>query len=205
MAAYQNRVNEKSTFRPSAPRLMEQVREVPRYHRYGKRAEEAYVRWIKGFIYFHNKQHPKDMGKADIEACLSHLAVNKNVAASTQNQAFNALLFLYRKVLDLPFANDIAPVRSKKPVRLPVVPSQAEAGRLLACMSDESGLMARIMYDAFVKRHQTRPWTGAQSNGLQRKSLLCKESENRVFRFPWSKKATDGLFTTSSCMAAVYA
>jgi hypothetical protein len=52
--------------------------------------------------------------------------------------------------------------------------------------------------DAFVKRHQTRPWTGAQINGLQRKPLICKESENRVFRFPWSKKATDGLFTTSS-------
>jgi len=146
LAAYQNKVNEKSTFRPSAPKLMDQVREVLRYHHYGKRTEEAYVRWIKGFIYFHNKQHPKDMGKAEIEAYLSHLAVNKNVAASTQNQAFNALLFLYKQVLDLPFADDIAPIRSKKPVRLPVVLSQQEVTRLLDCMSDESGLMARIMY-----------------------------------------------------------
>jgi len=146
LAAYQNKVNEKSTFRPSAPRLMDQVREVLRYHHYGKRTEEAYVRWIRGFIYFHNKQHPKDMGKADIEAYLSYLAVEQNVAASTQNQAFSALLFLYKQVLDLPFADDIAPIRSKKPVRLPVVLSQAEVVRLLACMSDESGLMARIMY-----------------------------------------------------------
>jgi len=146
LAAYQNKVNEKSTFRPSAPRLMDQVREVLRYHHYGKRTEEAYVRWIRGFIYFHNKQHPKDMGKADIEAYLSYLAVEQNVAASTQNQAFSALLFLYKQVLDLPFADDIAPIRSKKPVRLPVVLSQQEIVRLLACMSDESGLMARIMY-----------------------------------------------------------
>lgn len=146
MASYQNKVNKKSTFRPTAPRLMDQVREVLRYHHYGKRTEEAYVRWIKGFIYFHNKQHPKDMGKADIEAYLSDLAVHKNVAASTQNQAFNALLFLYKQVLDLSFTDDIAPIRSKKPVRLPVVLSQNEVVRLLANMSDESGLMARMMY-----------------------------------------------------------
>lgn len=146
MASYQNKVNKKSTFRPTASRLMDQVREVLRYHHYGKRTEEAYVRWIKGFIYFHNKQHPKDMGKADIEAYLSDLAVHKNVAASTQNQAFNALLFLYKQVLDLSFTDDIAPIRSKKPVRLPVVLSQNEVVRLLANMSDESGLMARMMY-----------------------------------------------------------
>jgi len=146
LATYKNKVNEKSTFRPSAPRLMDQVREVLRYHHYGKRTEEAYVRWIRGFIFFHNKRHPKDMGKAEIEAYLSYLAVDQNVAASTQNQAFSALLFLYKQVLDLPFADDIAPIRSKKPVRLPVVLSQAEVIRLLDCMSDESGLMARIMY-----------------------------------------------------------
>jgi len=146
LASYRNKVNEKSTFRPSAPRLMDQVREVLRYHHYGKRTEEAYVRWIKGFIYFHNKQHPKDMGKADIEAYLSHLAVHQHVAASTQNQAFNALLFLYKQVLDLPFADDIAPIRSKKAPRLPVVLSQKEVAHLLGCMSDESGLMARVMY-----------------------------------------------------------
>lgn len=146
MATYRNKVNEKSVFRPSAPRLMDQVREVLRYHHYGKRTEEAYMRWIKGFICFHNKQHPKDMGKAEIEAYLSHLAVKQHVAASTQNQAFNGLLFLYKQVLDLPFADDIAPVRSQKPVRLPVVLSQNEIVRLLDCMSDESGLMARIMY-----------------------------------------------------------
>ena len=146
MASYQNKVNQKSTFRPTALRLMDQVREVLRYHHYGKRTEETYVRWIKGFIYFHNKRHPKEMGKPEVEAYLSHLAVNRNVAASTQNQAFNALFFLYKQVLDLPFADDIAPVRSKKPVRLPVVLSRDEVSRLLQAMDGDTGLMARIMY-----------------------------------------------------------
>jgi len=68
LSSYQNKVNQKSTFRPTAPRLLDQVREVLRYHHYGKRTEEAYVRWIKGFIFFHDKTHPKDMGKAEIAA-----------------------------------------------------------------------------------------------------------------------------------------
>jgi len=143
---YPTQVNKKSKFRPTATRLMDQVREVLRYHHYGRKTELAYVRWIKGFIYFHNKQHPKDMGKYEIEAYLSHLAVHQHVAASTQNQAFNALLFLYKQVLDLPFADDIAPVRSKKPVRLPVVLSVAETSQLLGLMKGETALMARMMY-----------------------------------------------------------
>lgn len=146
MPRYPSRVNPDSKFRPVSVRLMDQIREVLRYHHYGHRTEEAYIRWIRGFIYFHNKRHPREMGKAELEAYLSHLAVEKNVAASTQNQAFNALLFLYRQVLDLPFAEEIAPVRSKKPVRLPVVLSRDEVARLLGEMRGENALMARMMY-----------------------------------------------------------
>jgi len=143
---YPSKVNEKSTFRPTSVRLMDQVREVLRYHHYGRKTELAYVRWIKGYIYFHNKQHPKDMGKREIEAYLSDLAVNQHVAASTQNQAFSALLFLYKQVLNLPFAENISAIRSKKPVRLPVVLSVAETARLFKQMQGENALMARIMY-----------------------------------------------------------
>jgi len=125
---------------------MDQVREVLRYHHYGRKTELAYVHWIKGYIYFHRKQHPKDLGKHEIEAFLSDLAVNRHVAVSTQNQAFNALLFLYKQVLDLPFADDISATRSKKPVRLPVVLSVAETSLLLGHMKGEKSLMARIMY-----------------------------------------------------------
>ncbi|MDQ6955043.1 MAG: site-specific integrase [Mariprofundaceae bacterium] len=91
MTSYPNKVKDNATFRPSSLRLTDQVVEVLRYHHYGKRTEQAYVRWINNYIYFHHKQHPKEMGKTEIEAYLSHLAVEKNVAASTQNQAFNAL------------------------------------------------------------------------------------------------------------------
>jgi len=146
MPSYPGKVNKKPTFRPRSVRLMDQVREVMRYHHYSHRTEETYVRWIKGFIYFHNKRHPKDMGKAEIEAYLSHLAVNRHVAISTQNQAFNALLFLYKQVLALPFADNIDAVRSKKPIRLPVVLSMEETGKLLSLMKGETRLMARIMY-----------------------------------------------------------
>jgi len=144
--SHQPRVNQDSTFRPKSERLMDQVREVMRYHHYGRRTEEAYSRWIKGFILFHNKRHPKEMGKAEIEAYLSHLAVEKSVAASTQNQAFNALLFLYKQVLNLPFVEDVSAIRSKKPVRLPVVLSRDEVALLLKQMSGETLLMARLMY-----------------------------------------------------------
>jgi len=140
--------NKRSTdgFLPKSERLLDQVSEVMRYHHYGRRTEEAYVYWIKQFIYFHNKQHPKDMGKDEIERFLSHLAVVKDVAASTQNQAFNALLFLYKKVLNLAFADDIAAIRVKKAPRLPVVLSCDEMVRLLGNMRGDTALMARVMY-----------------------------------------------------------
>jgi len=125
---------------------MDQVREVLRYHHYGRKTELAYVRWIKGYIYFHHKRHPKDMGKHEIEVYLSDLAVHQHVAASTQNQAFNALLFLYKQVLDLPFADDISAIRAKKRVRLPVVLSVKEVGLLFKHMQGINLLMARIMY-----------------------------------------------------------
>jgi len=146
LPSYPSKVNEKSKFRPTSVRLMDQVREVLRYHHYGRKTELAYVHWIKGYIYFHHKRHPKDMGKEEIEAYLSHLAVNRHVAVSTQNQAFNALLFLYKQVLDLPFADDISAIRSKKPVRLPVVLSVTETSLLLENMKGENSLMARMMY-----------------------------------------------------------
>ncbi len=133
-------------FRPSSPRLLDQVREVMRYHHYSLRTEDAYVSWIKQYILFHNKQHPKDLGKADIERFLSFLATDRKVAASTQNQAFNALLFLYKQVLGLPFAENIAAIRSKRPPRLPVVLSREEVASLLGIMRGGAALMARVMY-----------------------------------------------------------
>ncbi|MEO1888708.1 MAG: integron integrase [Cycloclasticus sp.] len=133
-------------FKPQSKKLLDQVVEVMRYHHYSIRSEESYVRWIKQFILFNNKRHPSEMGKAEIERFLSHLVINKNVAVSTQSQALNAIVFLYKQVLDLPVAQDLSPVKSKKALRIPVVLSVGEVSQLLSCMSGINLLMAKLMY-----------------------------------------------------------
>jgi site-specific recombinase XerD len=116
----------------SGPRLLDQVRDVIRVKHYSIRTEYSYLDWIKRYILFHKKRHPKEMGADEVTSFLTHLAVQRNVSASTQNQALAALLFLYRDVLriDLPWMKDIT--RAKKPARLPVVFSRDEVKRLLA-------------------------------------------------------------------------
>ncbi len=94
-------------------KLLDKVRVRIRLKGYSIRTEKSYVSWIKRFILFHNKRHPQEMGKPEIEAFLSHLVMRLNVAASTQNQAFNALLFLYNQVLDVDMPEDINACRSK--------------------------------------------------------------------------------------------
>lgn len=104
---------------PSEPKLLDRVRAVIRTLHYSIRTEQAYVDWIRRFILFHKKRHPKDMGKEEIEAFLSHLAVEGRVSASTQSQAKSALLFLYQKVLkmEVDWLKDV--VSAKQPQRLP--------------------------------------------------------------------------------------
>ena len=138
--------DDKPIFRPQPGRLLDQVTEVMRYYHYSKRSEESYRRWIKQFILFNDKRHPSELGKPEIERFLSHLAVNRNVAKSTQAQALNAIVFLYKRVLDLPVSDDLAPVMSKKTTRLPVVLSTGEVSRLFSHMSGDNLLMARLMY-----------------------------------------------------------
>lgn len=121
-------------------KLLDQVREVIRLKHYSIRTEEAYVNWIRRYILFHNKRHPREMGSLEIEAFLTHLAVNENVAASTQNQAFNALLFLYREVLKIQLDDSINAVRAKKPKRLPVVLTKEELRQVIDAMSNTHGV-----------------------------------------------------------------
>jgi len=153
--AYKKKPDPKPRFQPKPARLMDQVKEVLRYHHYSLSTEKAYIHWILAFIRFHNRQHPKDLGKQHIEAFLSHMALNKNYAASTQNLALNAIVFLYTQVLDLPVAEDLAPVRSKKPVRLPVVLSQGEVIKILAEMSGVYSLIAKLMYGGGLRVKET--------------------------------------------------
>ncbi len=145
------RAKVKEKYRPKSAKLMDQVREVLRYHHYAIRTEEAYVKWILKFVRFHGTRHPKEMGKNEIEAFLSHLAINRHVAASTQNQAMNAILFLYREVLHLPMDDKIEAVRSRKPKRLPTVLSRAELGRLFDPMNGRNRLMAKMLYGSGMR------------------------------------------------------
>jgi integron integrase len=133
------------------PRLLDRVRAIIRTKHYSIRTEHAYVDWIRRFILFHNKRHPNEMGKAEIEAFLTHLAVNRNVAPSTQNQALSALLFLYRQVLEreLPWLDDVT--RAKKPSRLPVVLTVEEVGKLLNKLPGDRWLMASLLYGSGLR------------------------------------------------------
>jgi integron integrase len=130
----------------AAPRLLDQVRDRIHTLHYSIRTEQSYIAWIKRFIFFNNKKHPKEMGKPEIEAFLTHLAVKRHVSASTQNQALNAILFLYRQVLniDLPWLEDIT--RAKKPERLPVVLTVSEVKNLLALLDGVQGIVAQLLY-----------------------------------------------------------
>ncbi len=135
-------------FRPNPDaRLMDQVREVLRYYRYAYTTEKSYCNWIIRYIWFYGgKVHPRDMGAQDIERFLSHLASKEKVSPSTQSQALNALVFLYKKVLDIPLTDDIAPLRSKKKRQVPTVMSQQEVQRLFAVMEGQHAFMAKIIY-----------------------------------------------------------
>ncbi len=127
------------------PKLLDQLAAKTRLLHYSKRTEDAYVDWVKRFILFHNKRHPREMGAAEIEAFLTHLAVERNVAASTQNQAFAAILFLYQKVLEIELPK-IDALRAKRPERLPVVLSIEEVRSILAGLDGIDLLQAELLY-----------------------------------------------------------
>jgi site-specific recombinase XerD len=115
-------------------KLLDQVRDALRVRHYAYRTEESYVYWIRRYILFHDKRHPKDMAEAEVEAFLTHLAVEEDVAASTQNQALSALLFLYRYVLQQPLTESIDAVRARPSKYLPTVLTTSEVQRLLQCL-----------------------------------------------------------------------
>ena len=130
----------------NSPKLLDQVRGKLRVKHYSIRTEQTYVDWIKRYILFHGKRHPKDMGARDVEAFLTHLAVAGKVAASTQNQAKSALLFLYREVLEiqLPWLDNIT--QAKAPKRLPVVLTVSEVQSVLARLTGTHALIASLLY-----------------------------------------------------------
>jgi integron integrase len=133
------------------PKLLDRVRETLRLRHYSSRTEEAYVAWIRRFIVFNGKRHPVEMGAVEVQSFLSALAIKGHVAASTQNQALSAILFLYRQVLksDLPLLEGV--VRARAPRRLPVVLTRQEVAAVLAFVEGTPRLMASVLYGSGLR------------------------------------------------------
>ena len=134
------------TTSPKPKKLLDQLRDAIRIKHYSYSTEKTYFHWAKRYILFHNKRHPAEMGVPEIEAFLSHLAQEGDVSASTQNQALNAILFLYRNVLKIELAAPIHALRAKRAQHLPTVLSKTEVSRLLSEMQGLHQLMARLLY-----------------------------------------------------------
>jgi integrase len=133
------------------PRLLDQVRQAIRTHHYSYMTEKAYVHWFKRFIFFHDKRHPAEMGEVEIGRFLSALATDFHFSASTQNQALNALLFLYREILkkEIGYVNGL--VRAKRPHRLPVVLTRQEVRSIIGCLKDSDWLMPMLLYGSGLR------------------------------------------------------
>jgi integron integrase len=139
---------------PGKPKLLDQVRHRCRVRHLALKTEQAYVNWVRRFVVFHHVRHPLEMGAKEVSAFLTHLAVEGRVAASTQNQALSALLFLYREVLERDFGwlDDV--VRAQKPKRLPVVYTPDEAMGIIGELNGRRWLMAMQLYGGGLRLHE---------------------------------------------------
>jgi len=128
-------------------KLLEIMRDKIRFKHYSIKTERVYLYWSKKYILFHNKKHPKLMGKVEIEEFLTHLAVHNQVSPATQNQAFNAILFLYREVLNISMEDEnIQALRAQQKKHIPVVLSIDEVKQIILNMNGIYGLMLKLMY-----------------------------------------------------------
>lgn len=132
-------------------KLLDQLRHTIRVRNYSIRTEEAYVQWARRFILFHRKRHPAEMHDAEVVQFLTHLAVKRNVAANTQNQALNALVFLYKNVLDRPLGDISAATRAKKPKNLPVVLNRDEVKQLLIRLKGVHRMVGGLLYGSGLR------------------------------------------------------
>ena len=140
---------------PAGSSFLNRVRKTIRVRHYNIRTETAYVDWVKRFIRFHGMRHPEEMRAAEVVAFLTYLAVERKVAPATQNQALNALAFLYRAVLDLPLGDLHGIVPAKRPRRLPVVLTPLEVGALLHHLQGRHWLIACLQYGSGLRLMQS--------------------------------------------------
>ncbi len=145
-----DRAQKMETVGTKAPKLLDQMRQTMRVKHYSLRTEKSYVHWDRRYIFYHNKRHPQEMGAGEVQSFLSYLAVNQRVSASTQNQALNALVFLYKHVLKKELGA-IDAVRARRPKRLPVVLTREEAQRVLSLLSGEKHLVFSLLYGSGLR------------------------------------------------------
>ena len=171
---------------PQPRKLLDQVRDAIRIKHYSYRTEESYVAWIRRFILFHNKRHPSEMGAAEIEQFLTYLAVQEHVAASTQNQAFSALLFLYREVLRQELDKSIHSVRAKPSRYLPTVLSKAEVNAILDRISGVQQLVVQLLYGSGLRLTEGLQLRVKDLDFAQYQIVVrdAKGNENRVTMLP---------------------
>ena len=136
------------------PKLLDRVRSACRVRGYSLHTERAYCQWTKRYVLHHGTRHPREMGAAEVRSYLTYLAKERDVAASTQNQALSALLFLYQDVLDIDLGEVGTFVRAKRPTRLPVVLTRAEVARVLHATKGEARLAASLLYGAGLRRSE---------------------------------------------------
>ncbi len=173
------------------PRLLDRLRGKIRLKHYSIRTEHVYVDWVRRFVLFHGKRHPSDLGAAEVEAFLTHLAVKGRVSASTQNQAKSALLFLYKEVLgsELPWLQNVE--NAKRPQRLPVVLGREEVSALLSRMTGSNGLIARLLYGSGLRLMEAVRLR-VKDLELNRLEILVRDgkgAKDRVTMLPDSLKA----------------
>jgi integron integrase len=174
------------TIEPRPKKLLEQARDILRIKHYSYRTEESYLAWMRRYILFHNKRHPKEMGSAEIEAFLSHLAIEEKVAASTQNQALCALLFLYRHVLKLESPLTFDAVRAKRSQYLPTVLTKDEALSVIGNLSGVHQILIQLLYGCGLRLHEALQLRVKDLDFAQRQIMLrdTKGMNSRVTMLP---------------------
>ena len=171
---------------PRPRKLLEQVSDALRVKHYSYQTEKSYVQWIRRFILFHNKRHPKEMGGEEINAFLTHLAVDGKVAASTQNQALSALLFLYREVLHLDLDLDLDAVRAKRSRYLPTVLTPEEVKAVIVHLSGIHRLVVQVLYGSGLRLAEAQQLRVKDVDFAQRQLAIrnSKGMESRLTMLP---------------------
>ena len=171
---------------PRPKRLLDQVRDTIRLKHYSYRTEVSYVDWIRQFILFHDKRHPREMGVVEIEAFLTYLAVQANVAASTQNQAFSAILFLYRNVLEIEFEQSIQALRARESRYLPTVLTSEEVWAVIQQLTGTYQLVVQLLYGSGLRLREALNLRVKDVDFGQRQLAIrdAKGRESRVTMLP---------------------